>query len=127
MREPSVYGTTTLAEINALLKSKASQEGCDLSFFQSNSEFELIQAIHQAQQEKIEYIILNAAAFTHTSIALRDALSAVAIPFIEVHLTNIYKREAFRTHSFLSDIAEGVICGFGPKSYLLALEAILTL
>lgn len=126
MREPSVYGTTTLAEINALLKSQASAAGCTLDSFQSNSEALLIEAIHQAVQDKVQYIIINAAALTHSSIALRDALSAVAIPFIEVHMSNVYKRESFRTQSFLSDLAEGVICGFGAKSYVLALEAILT-
>ena len=126
MREPSVYGTTTLAEINALLKSKASAAGCTLDAFQSNSEALLIEAIHQSAQDKVHYIIINAAALTHSSIALRDALNAVAIPFIEVHMSNVYKRESFRSQSFLSDLAEGVICGFGTKSYLLALEAILT-
>lgn len=127
MREPGLYGTTTLAEINSLLVKKASVAGAVLDHFQSNHEGALIDAIHRAASEKIAWFIVNGAALSHSSIALRDALAAVAIPFIEVHLTNIYKRESFRKLSFLSDIAEGIICGLGSKSYTLALDAILEL
>lgn len=124
-REPSIYGYTTLNQINADLIKKAQDEGFELSCFQSNSESDLIQAIHHASTNKIDYIIFNPAAFTHTSIALRDALSAVAIPFIEVHLSNIYSRESFRHHSYLSGIAKGVISGLGAQGYELALHAII--
>ncbi|WP_419420203.1 type II 3-dehydroquinate dehydratase [Legionella sp. D16C41] len=124
-REPSVYGSTSLADINNHLRKQAADKGWDLSCFQSNSEAALIDAIHQAADAGINHIIINPAAFTHTSIALRDALSAVAIPFFEVHISNIYAREPFRHHSYLSDIAQGVITGFGIRGYLLALQAIL--
>ncbi|WP_131781148.1 type II 3-dehydroquinate dehydratase [Legionella gresilensis] len=124
-REPSVYGSTNLADINNNLRKLAADNGWDLSCFQSNSEAALIDAIHQAADANINYIIINPAAFTHTSIALRDALSAVAIPFFEVHISNIYAREPFRHFSYLSDVAQGVITGFGVKGYLLALQAIL--
>jgi 3-dehydroquinate dehydratase-2 len=125
LREPSLYGSHTLASINEQLKHIAQQAGIQLTSLQSNSEAELIDCIHQLMEKKVDYIIINPAAFTHTSIALRDALLAVKIPFIEVHLSNIYAREPFRQHSYFSDIAEGVITGFGNKSYLLALEAII--
>lgn len=124
-REPLVYGQVTLEQINTDLKKEAKQAGLQLSSFQSNSEADLIQAIHQARIDTIDYIIFNPAAFTHTSIALRDALSAVAIPFIEVHLSNIYSRETFRHHSYFSDIATGIISGLGARGYLLALNAII--
>jgi len=124
-REPSLYGTTSLNSINTSLIKEAKNSKIELSCFQSNSEGDLIQAIHQAQTEEINYIIFNPAAFTHTSIALRDALGAVAIPFIEVHLSNIYSREIFRHHSYFSDIAKGVISGLGAQGYLLALRAII--
>lgn len=124
-REPLVYGQVTLAQINTDLKKVAEQAGLQLTSFQSNSESDLIQAIHQASIDTIDYIIINPAAFTHTSIALRDALSGVAIPFIEVHLSNIYSREPFRHHSYLSDIATGIISGLGAQGYLLALNAII--
>jgi 3-dehydroquinate dehydratase-2 len=125
-REPSVYGLTSIDELNDCLINEATRSGVELRCYQSNSESELIDAIHQAQQNQINYIIFNPAAYTHTSIALRDALSAVAIPFIEVHLSNIYARESFRHHSYFSDIAQGIISGFGAQGYLLALQTILS-
>jgi 3-dehydroquinate dehydratase II len=124
-REPSVYGSVTLDQINADLIQAAQKAGFALTCFQSNSEGDLIQAIHQAKNDKVDYIIFNPAAYTHTSIALRDALTAVAIPFIEIHLSNIYSRETFRHHSYFSDIAKGVISGFGAQGYLLALTSII--
>src|SRR5699024_1496359 len=123
-REPDTYGHTTLAQINQALTTTAVAAGHELTHLQSNSEHELIQRIHQAAQEKIDYIIINPAAFTHTSVALRDALLGVNIPFIEVHLSNTHRRESFRQHSYFSDIAEGVIMGFGAQSYHLALKAV---
>jgi 3-dehydroquinate dehydratase II len=123
-REPTVYGKMTLEEINENLIRAAKEKKISLDCFQSNAEGELIQAIHQAGRDKVSYIIINPAGFTHTSIALRDALAAVAIPFIEVHLSNIFSRESFRHHSYFSDLAKGVISGFGAQSYLLALNAI---
>jgi 3-dehydroquinate dehydratase II len=125
VREPSVYGRETLADINASLLARAQAAGHDLTYFQSNAEYELIGRIHQARDEGVAWILFNPAAFTHTSVALRDALAGVAIPFIEVHLSNPHAREPFRHHSFMSDIASGVICGFGGDSYRLALEAAL--
>ena len=124
-REPAVYGLTTLAELDASLLVQATAAGCTLSCFQSNSESELIDAIHQAADKHIDFLIINPAAFTHTSIAIRDALTAVAIPFYEVHISNIFGREPFRHHSYLSDIAQGVITGFGVYGYSLCLQAIL--
>ncbi len=124
-REPSVYGSVSLNQINTNLLKTADVAGLQLTCYQSNSESELIQIIHQASIDKIHYIIFNPAAFTHTSVALRDALSAVAIPFIEIHISNIYSRETFRHHSYFSDIAAGVISGFGVKGYDLALQAII--
>ncbi|MCY4177537.1 MAG: type II 3-dehydroquinate dehydratase [Endozoicomonadaceae bacterium] len=122
-REAVHYGTDTLDMINAKLVTQAKQAGHHLSVFQSNAEHELIERIHAVQADKTSFIIFNPAAFTHTSIALRDALLCVAIPFIEVHLSNIYGRESFRQHSFFSDIAVGVICGFGAHGYELAFTA----
>lgn len=124
-REPTIYGSTSLKNINASLTKEARSAGLELHCYQSNSESDLIQAIHQAKIDQIDYIIFNPAAFTHTSVALRDALSAVAIPFIEVHLSNIYSREVFRQHSYFSDIAKGVISGLGAQGYVLALHAII--
>jgi len=124
-REPSVYGSTTLAEINDALKAQAQKAGLNLAAFQSNSEAELIDTIHEAGDAGTDYLIINPAAFGHTSIALRDALSAAEIPFIEVHISNIYARESFRQHSYLSDIARGVISGLGAQGYSLALQAII--
>jgi 3-dehydroquinate dehydratase II len=123
MREPALYGTRSLAEINAALAEQAQAAGHELAWFQSNAEHELIARVHQARDEGIDIIVINPAAFTHTSVALRDALAAVAIDFIEVHLSNTHAREAFRRHSYFSDLAVGVIAGFGPDSYRLALEA----
>jgi 3-dehydroquinate dehydratase II len=124
-REPEVYGRDTLADIDARLASPAMAAGHQLSSFQSNAEHALVERVQQARAEGIDWILINPAAFTHTSIALRDALAAVAIPFIEVHLSNVHAREPFRRHSYLSDLAVGVICGFGANSYALALEAAL--
>lgn len=124
-REPEVYGRTTLAEIEAELRRLAETAGSTLDCFQTNAEHALIERIHAAREQNIAFILINAGAFTHTSIALRDALSAVAIPFVEVHLSNVHAREEFRQHSFLSDIAVGVVTGFGADSYRVALEAIL--
>lgn len=122
-REPEVYGTDTLADIDARLVTAAQEQGHHLLSLQSNAEYELIERIHQARPEGIHFIIFNPGAFTHTSIALRDALLGVAIPFIEVHLSNVHRREAFRQHSYFSDIAEAVICGLGAQGYELALQA----
>ncbi|HHH47522.1 MAG TPA: type II 3-dehydroquinate dehydratase [Gammaproteobacteria bacterium] len=124
-REPAHYGRTTLADIDQHLQHLASQAGHTLHSLQSNAESELVERVHRARDEDIAFIIINPAAFTHTSIALRDALSAVAIPFIEVHLSNIHAREAFRQHSYFSDLAEGVISGLGAQGYELALEAVI--
>ena len=124
-REPEIYGGGSLEQINAALASQAAAAGHSLAHLQSNAEFELIQRIHDARNEAVDFIIINPGAFTHTSIALRDALLGVEIPFIEVHLSNVHAREAFRHHSYFSDIAEGVICGFGANSYALALQAAL--
>ncbi|MEO0444266.1 MAG: type II 3-dehydroquinate dehydratase [Pseudomonadota bacterium] len=126
-REPEVYGSTTLEEINLSLSEQARDQGHHLLSLQSNAEYELIERIHEARQEGVNFIIFNPGAWTHTSIALRDALSAVGIPFIEVHLSNIYQREDFRHKSYFSDIAEGVILGFGALSYSLALTAAMDL
>jgi len=124
-REPEVYGRDTLADIDARLAQQAQAAGHALASFQSNAEHDLVERVQQARAEGIDWILINPAAFTHTSIALRDALAAVAIPFIEVHLSNVHAREPFRRHSYLSDLAVGVICGFGANSYSLALEAAL--
>lgn len=121
-REPERYGTHTLADICACLDALALSLNVSLSHFQSNAEHELIHAIQEARN-KTDFIIINAGAYTHTSIALRDALLAVQIPFIEVHLSNIYARESFRHHSYLSDIAVGIISGLGPMGYECALRA----
>jgi len=122
VREPSHYGSMNLNDINNILEIQAKKENHELEHFQSNAEFQLIEKIHQAYQDKIDFIIINPAAFTHTSVALRDALLAVNIPFIELHLSNVYKRENFRHKSFFSDIAVGVISGLGHKGYELALQ-----
>lgn len=124
-REPGHYGTRTLADIVQELEQLADEFEVRLYHFQSNSEAELINRIHQAVEDEISFIIINPAAFTHTSVALRDALAGVAIPFIEVHLSNVHKREAFRHHSYFSDIAVGTIVGLGPIGYALALQAAL--
>lgn len=123
VREPNHYGSLTLAQINELCEKQAARDKLELTLFQSNSESELVEAIQKALG-KFSYIIINAAAFTHYSIAIRDALKAVQIPFIEVHLSNVDAREEFRKHSVLADIAVGRISGFGADSYLLALMAV---
>ena len=125
-REPDHYGAVTIDGINQRLVDLANQSGGQLLTFQSNSEPELIDHIHAAPHEDIDFIIFNPAAFTHTSVALRDALLAVRIPFIEVHLSNVHAREDFRKHSYFSDIAVGVISGLGPIGYELALQAALS-
>ncbi len=122
-REPDIYGRETLTDINQRLAERAHAAGHELAWCQSNAEHELIGRIHQGRDDQTAMILINAGAFTHTSIALRDALSSVAIPFIEVHLSNVFAREPFRHHSYLSDLAVGVICGFGGDSYRLALDA----
>ena len=124
-REPDKYGRVTLEAIGARLGALAAQSGHHLTSFQSNAEHLLIDRIHQAAEEGVDFIIFNPAAFTHTSIALRDALLAVAIPFIEVHLSNVYAREQFRQRSYFSDVAVGVITGLGAQGYELALAAAL--
>jgi 3-dehydroquinate dehydratase II len=123
VREPDVYGRETLSDINTRLAQHAQKAGHELAWYQSNAEHELIGRIHQARDEQVAFILINPGAFTHTSVALRDALAAVAIPFIELHMSNVHAREPFRHHSYLSDLAMGVICGFGSDSYRLALEA----
>ena len=124
-REPGVYGAVTLDQINQDLQARAHAAGHQLEYLQSNAEYELIERIHAARGENIDFIVINPAAFTHTSVALRDALLAVSIPFIEVHLSNVHKREPFRHHSYFSDVAVGVICGLGATGYRLALTAAL--
>ncbi len=124
-REPSHYGQMTLDEIGDQLQQLATEQGAELMFFQSNAEHELIARIQQAPIEQIDFLIFNPAAFTHTSVALRDAILAVGLPFIELHLSNVHARESFRAHSYFSDIASGVILGFGPLGYRLALTAAL--
>ena len=121
-RDPGIYGSKTLDEIVADLKHNASELGVTLEHLQSNAEHELVSRIHQAMGQ-VDYIIINPAAFTHTSVAIRDALLGVAIPFIEVHLSNVHAREPFRHHSYLSDVAKGVICGLGADGYQFALPA----
>lgn len=121
-REPEVYGKATLADIEAAAQQQSLAQGKQLAYFQSNHEGQILDRIHSAKQENIRFIIINPGAFTHTSIALRDALAGVAIPFIEVHISNIYQRESFRHHSYLSDIAKGVICGLGVDGYRLAID-----
>lgn len=120
-REPEIYGSQTLSDIEQHLQAQAAQKGANLDYFQSNSEEALINRIHQAFQQ-VDFIIINPAAFTHTSVALRDALLSVSIPFVEIHLSNVHARESFRHHSYLSDIAKGVICGLGAKGYDYALD-----
>ena len=121
-REPDIYGHTTLADVHASMDVQARAAGVLLESFQSNHEGELIDRVQAAKAEGIEFIIINPGGYTHSSVALRDAFAAVAIPFIEVHLSNVHAREAFRRHSYFSDIAVGVICGLGAKGYSLALD-----
>ena len=122
-REPEVYGSTTLQEIEQHIEDFAEKAGHQLRCFQSNAEHELIDAIHQAKKTGVDFILINPGAFTHTSIALRDAFLGVQIPFIEVHLSNVHAREEFRRHSYLTDIAVGMLCGLGAVGYELALLA----
>jgi 3-dehydroquinate dehydratase-2 len=121
-REPDIYGRITLDEINARLTKLASENGATLSCFQSNAEAALVDRVQQARTDGTQFIVINPAAFTHTSVALRDALAAVAIPFIEVHLSNVFAREAFRKESFFSDLAVGVISGLGAAGYEFAVQ-----
>ncbi len=123
IREPGHYGNKTLKDIENTAKSIASSLDHEISFHQSNAEHEIVELIHDAFQNAVDFIIINPAAFTHTSVAIRDALLATKIPFIEVHLSNVHAREPFRAHSYFSDIAVGVICGLGANGYELALQA----
>jgi 3-dehydroquinate dehydratase-2 len=125
-REPGHYGSVSLEDINRRLGEQAQEAGAQLLTFQSNAEHELIDHIHAAPHEAIDFIIFNPAGFTHTSVVLRDALLAVQIPFIEIHLSNVHAREDFRQHSYFSDIAVGIIAGLGPIGYELALQAALS-
>ena len=121
-REPGVYGSVTLADIERELQGIAAEAGATLASFQSNHEGALVDRVQAARADGTTFIVINPAAYTHTSVALRDALAAVAIPFVEVHLSNIHRREPFRHHSYFSDLAEGVICGLGAQGYTLALR-----
>ena len=127
LREPEHYGNVTLASINESLSLKAQDAGIELDTYQSNAEAELVAKIQSLVTNSVDYVIINPAAFTHTSIAMRDALSAVKVPFIEVHLSNVYAREAFRHHSYFTDIAIGVISGLGAQGYLAALDYIISM
>ena len=124
-REPAVYGSATLTDIDASLTKLATDAGGALHTFQSNHEGALIDRVHAARTDGTTFIVINPGGLTHTSVALRDALAAVALPFIEVHLSNIHRREPFRQHSYFSDLAEGVICGLGAQGYRLAVQAAL--
>jgi len=124
-REPGIYGTQTLAQINDTLKIQAESAGHRIAFLQSNAEHELVDAVQRAPAEGVDAILINPAAFTHTSVALRDAFAAVGLPFIEAHLSNPHSREPFRQHSYFSDLAKAVICGFGPDSYRFALTQLM--
>lgn len=124
-REPEIYGQTTLNDINQQLQQLARDKGHHLLYVQSNAEYELVERVQDARHEGVNFILINPAAFTHTSVALRDALAAVEIPFIEIHLSNVHAREEFRRHSYFSDLAQGVICGLGPQGYELGLQAAL--
>jgi len=121
-REPQVYGKTTLQDVEKTAAAQVLAAGAQFSCLQSNHEGVLIDRIHAAKQENVDFIVINPGGFTHTSVALRDALAAVAIPFIELHISNVHQREEFRHHSFLSDIAQGVICGLGTDGYRLAID-----
>jgi len=122
-REPGIYGATTLADVEAMCRTEGAALGLEVATFQSNHEGALVDRIHAARDEGVRFVVINPGALTHTSVALRDALTGVAIPFIEVHISNVHKREAFRHHSYLSDVAEGVIVGLGTLGYRLALQA----
>lgn len=122
-REPEIYGRATLSEIDADLAARAAEAGHSVESMQSNAEHDLIERVQRARSDGTAFIVINPGGFTHTSVALRDAFAAAAVPFIEVHLSNIHAREAFRRHSYLSDLAVGVVCGLGPIGYGLALAA----
>ena len=122
-REPEIYGSDSLSDIHARIEARATELGAGVRFVQSNAEHELIDALHQAQAQGVDFVIINPGAFTHTSVALRDAFLGVSLPFIEVHLSNVYAREAFRQVSYLSDIAVAVITGLGASGYLYALDS----
>ncbi len=124
-REPAIYGSATLADINQRLEQLAHAQGHQLQHLQSNAEHALVERVQAARREGVNFILINPAAFTHTSVALRDALAAVGIPFIEIHLSNTHAREEFRQHSYFSDLAQGVICGLGAQGYELGLQAAL--
>ncbi len=121
-REPEIYGSETLDDINSRISGSAKRAGAQLSIFQSNTEGNLVDRVQRARHEGVQFIIINPAAYTHTSVALRDALSAVQIPYVEIHLSNVHAREPFRRHSYFSDRAVGVICGFGSGGYDAALD-----
>ena len=121
-REPETYGTDTLESISKRLRTTARRRGASLEVFQSNHEGDLIDRVHAAKKQDVAWIIINPGGFTHTSVALRDAMAAVRIPFIEVHLSNIYARETFRRHSYFSDLAVGAVCGLGSRGYDFALD-----
>jgi 3-dehydroquinate dehydratase-2 len=123
-REPQIYGSTTLTDVEDSLRAQAETLGIDIDCFQSNYEGAVVERIHSARGEGVKFMLINPGAFTHTSVAIRDAFAGVAIPFIEVHITNIHKREAFRHHSYLSDIAVAVLAGFGTQGYNMALDFI---
>ena len=125
-REPEIYGRTTLADIESDLTALAAGDGHRLTCFQSNAEHGLVDRVHQAARDGVDCAIINPGAYTHTSVAIRDAFLATAVPFIEVHLSNIHRREPFRRHSYLSDVAAGVIVGLGPAGYRLAYQAALS-
>ena len=125
-REPGIYGDATLDGINSKLEQLADEAGVSLRCCQSNSDAELIDTVHKAAADDTEYVLINPAAFTHTSIALRDALAASELPFFEIHISNVHAREPFRHNSYFSDLAQGVICGFGPQGYELALRHVLS-
>lgn len=121
-REPQTYGATTLDEINARMRLRAADAGAEIDILQSNSESVLIERIQKLLDDPFDFLVINPAAFTHTSIALRDAIAATRIPFVEVHLSNVFSREPFRHHSYFTDIAAGMICGLGPRGYDAALD-----
>lgn len=123
-REPEIYGATTLADVEAGLRTQGGQLGVEVLCFQSNHEGAIVDRIHAARTEGVAWVLINPGAYTHTSVAIRDALVGVAVPFIEVHISNVHKREPFRHHSYLSDVAEAVMAGFGTAGYGLALQFI---
>ena len=123
-REPQIYGSTTLADVEAAFRAQAQQLGLEADCFQSNHEGAIVDRLHAARTDGTRFVLINPGAYTHTSVAIRDALAGVAIPFVELHISNVHKREAFRHHSYLSDIADAVMAGFGTQGYQLALQFI---